>query len=52
MTTRDKNQISVCNNLHDVARKDRNFVYQAVTVDETWVYGYDAKTITSQIFKE
>jgi len=34
-----------------MSKKNRNFLYQDVTVDKSWVYGYDAETITSQISK-
>jgi hypothetical protein len=40
-----QNQLSVCNDLQNLSKKNRNFLYQAVTVGESWVYGYDAETI-------
>jgi hypothetical protein len=46
-----QNQLSVCNDLQHISKKNRYFLYQAVTVYKSWVYGYDAETITSQISK-
>ena len=46
-----QNRLSVCNDPQNLSEKNRNFLYQVVTVDESWVYGYGAETITSRIFK-
>jgi hypothetical protein len=40
-----QNQLSVCNDLQNLSKKNRNFLYRAVTVDERWVYGHEAVTI-------
>jgi len=42
-----QNQLSVCNDLQNLPKKNRNFLYLAVTLDESWVSGYEAVTITS-----
>jgi len=35
---------SVCRELKTQARDDSNFIYNSITSEETWVYGYDPET--------
>jgi hypothetical protein len=44
-------QLSVCKNLQDQTRKDRNFLSKVITGDESWVYGYDEDSRMSQRLK-
>jgi len=37
-------RVSVCRELKQQARDDPNFIYNIITGDETWVYGYDPDT--------
>jgi hypothetical protein len=41
----------VCNDLQNLSKNNRNSEYQAVKVDESWVFVYEAEKITSRIFK-
>jgi histone-lysine N-methyltransferase SETMAR len=37
-------RVSVCMELKQQARDDPNFIFNVITGDETWAYGYDPET--------
>jgi hypothetical protein len=38
-----QNQCSVCKNLQDQGKKERNFLSKVTIGNESWVYGYDSE---------
>jgi hypothetical protein len=45
LTADQKQQcVNICKELHQIASDDATFLSRVITVDESWIYGYDPET--------